>query len=95
MLGRIGGDEFCVLVVNPQADVDVLRARLAQTLRDFTHPEKPYVLSASVGVAESRDAPESLDALLARADQAMYFEKRARQDARGGLQQQGPGRHAH
>jgi diguanylate cyclase (GGDEF)-like protein len=78
ILGRLGGDEFCVLAVNPQADVGALRSRFAQALRDFTNPQRPYQLSASVGAAISEDDGETLDALLARADEAMYFEKRSK-----------------
>ncbi|HZP12205.1 MAG TPA: sensor domain-containing diguanylate cyclase [Nevskiaceae bacterium] len=78
ILGRLGGDEFCVLAVNPQVDVAALRARLAQALRDFSNPQRPYQLSASVGAAVSEDADETLDQLLARADEAMYFEKRSK-----------------
>jgi len=81
IIGRIGGDEFCVLAVEPQTDVALLRDRFQQKLRDFSDPARPYQLSASLGCAETRGASEDLDSLLARADAAMYAEKRSRQAA--------------
>ena len=75
--GRVGGDEFCVLAVNANIDVEALRQRFAQALKDFSNPQRPYQLSASVGAAVWEDT-ETLDALLARAHEAMSFEKNAK-----------------
>jgi diguanylate cyclase (GGDEF)-like protein len=78
-VGRIGGDEF--LVVCPESDaiaiddiVRRLRARLPVEL-SLTRRETLDV-HASIGWA-TRHADESLDQLIARADGAMYRDKRS------------------
>jgi diguanylate cyclase (GGDEF)-like protein len=76
VIGRLGGDEFAVLTAGGE-DPEAMRTRLQATLRDFSRPGQAYALAASVGVAQARD-DESLDALLARADQAMYADKQQR-----------------
>lgn len=67
-LGRVGGDEFVLLL--PDTDADGA-CRLLTTLR----PVSPVEFSA--GVAEARDG-ESLEELLARADASLYEWKRRR-----------------
>lgn len=81
IIGRLGGDEFCVLVLENEMDSTQVRRRLQEKLDDFSRAERPFRLSASVGVATLETEDEPLDALLARADQAMYFEKRAKKAA--------------
>ncbi|HEX2494051.1 MAG TPA: diguanylate cyclase, partial [Steroidobacter sp.] len=79
IVGRLGGDEF-VALAHVARDVEALRARLRQHLADFNVASaRPYVLDLSIGatlvdIAEDDD----IDALIARADAAMYAEKRAR-----------------
>lgn len=80
VIGRLGGDEFGVLAVEGELGPAELRRRLAETFADFSRPDRPYRLSASVGIVTVAQADESLDALIARADEAMYFEKRGKQD---------------
>lgn len=83
IVGRIGGDEFAVVLANAAPDearrkADWLAAIIAATPFSFegvTHP-----LSASVGVhafAGDDTRAEEADALLARADEAMYAAKHA------------------
>ncbi|HEU0101526.1 MAG TPA: diguanylate cyclase [Mycobacteriales bacterium] len=81
---RIGGDEFVVLC----EDTDVTRADLiVQRLREaasspFLLDGQRVTLSATVGVSTSRTAggpePDEAEALLHRADLAMYDAKRLR-----------------
>jgi diguanylate cyclase (GGDEF)-like protein len=79
VLGRLGGDEFVALLPSTDAGgARVVAERLRQALHDahtlYRGEELPVPLS--IGVAELR-ADEGLDALLQRADQAMYQAKRA------------------
>ena len=75
---RLGGDEFALIVIGGGlAEVDRLmgqvRARLAHPNAQVGNP-----ISASVGVAERISTAETLADLLARADEALYREKRIR-----------------
>ncbi|MFN8017419.1 MAG: sensor domain-containing diguanylate cyclase [Acidimicrobiales bacterium] len=75
-LARYAGDEFCIVVDDPE-DLELVaeRARCAFDT-SFDIGEKDLAVSASVGTAEGRsgDTPETL---VHRADQAMYQEKKA------------------
>ena len=76
-LGRYGGEEFLVLM--PQTSMAEAcqaaeRMRLAVAQR-VTAPELP-ACTVSIGVAEVRAGDTSLDAVLARADAALYQAKR-------------------
>ncbi len=73
---RIGGEEFALLLPN----ADVLQAtQRVQALRDrLAAPALPHTgpaVSFSAGIAASRGADETLDALLRRADEALYLAK--------------------
>jgi two-component system, cell cycle response regulator len=78
-VGRVGGDEF--LVVIPDADeaaVDALAARLAELrLPPLMFDGTALDVGVSIGVATLR-AGETVDQLLARGDAAMYQRKRQR-----------------
>lgn len=79
ILARIGGDEFVAMAhVHSTQDLYALSNRLRDHLRDFnqTH-HRSYPLNISVGMTLV-DIPteEDLESLLARADAAMYEEKR-------------------
>jgi two-component system, cell cycle response regulator len=78
--GRFGGDEF--VVVLPDTD-ESAAAILAQRLREPKHvpvdipTAEILTMTLSVGTATTRGVPkEQVDALLRRADEAMYREKR-------------------
>ncbi|ODS64295.1 MAG: hypothetical protein ABS41_03275 [Arenimonas sp. SCN 70-307] len=79
VLGRLGGDEFVALL--PSTDAAGARV-VAERLRDALHEAharyrgEEVPVDLSIGVAEAR-AEDSFDALLQRADQAMYGAKRA------------------
>ena len=79
VLGRLGGEEFAVLL--PETDLGLaltvaerLRAAVARAplpLEDGGSVQ----LSASFGVASMLGADDNLDALLGRADRALYAAK--------------------
>jgi len=87
ILARMGGDEFCVLLTEPEDDPAMLRQRLVEAFRRLNDSNdtgnRPYRLSASIGIVQgSATDATSVDALLARADELMYEEKKARPGAR-------------
>jgi diguanylate cyclase (GGDEF)-like protein len=93
ILGRIGGDEFAVLAVGAaDASAEGITRRLERELRDLhARTRRPYQLSMSMGILPlDPDDPLSLDDLLARADAAMYQQKRLRR-SRGGTPPPIPG----
>lgn len=78
VLGRIGGDEFAVGGLFSQTAISVAAERL-QAASGLCTPggTRQVRLSLSVGYVTCRDARnESLDDILARADKAMYEQKR-------------------
>jgi diguanylate cyclase (GGDEF)-like protein/PAS domain S-box-containing protein len=83
VVARLGGDEFVALVEGDADDVDVLRARLLETLsRHNQIANRAYRIALSVGSAICvPDRPVSLNDLIARADEAMYAVKRRRRAA--------------
>lgn len=80
VIARIGGDEFAVLTTGLCDGSGPIKARLQGCLRDLNRRgDRCYQLSLSMGVAAI--TPETLTAvsledLLARADRAMYADKR-------------------
>lgn len=78
VVGRVGGEEFVVLLPNTPlaAAVDVaerLRTSLASWSVD-AHPA-PFQVQASFGVADLASQEDKLEALLRRADAALYVSK--------------------
>jgi diguanylate cyclase (GGDEF)-like protein len=76
--GRLGGEEFCVLL----PDTDLAGAALvAERMRALVEAaplrglEQDWPLSASFGIAEAERSDASADAVLARADAALYRAK--------------------
>lgn len=76
IMGRIGGEEFAILL--PQTDLEggvevagKLREAVAALTADFA-----FNVSASFGVATRTGKFDDIDAMLERADQAMYAAKR-------------------
>lgn len=79
-LGRLGGEEFCVLLspVEPGSARQVAQ-RLCERLQalDFRWEGRPWPLSASIGLALARPDEREAQAVLLRADAAMYAAKQA------------------
>jgi len=79
MLGRVGGEEFAILL--PGADLDAARAfaeRLRQRIADtpMGRNGSTIAITVSIGIASLAPAENSGDAALVRADQALYRAKR-------------------
>jgi diguanylate cyclase (GGDEF)-like protein/PAS domain S-box-containing protein len=81
VLGRLGGDEFTVFAaVEPEGGVDSAMDRLNRKFAAFNATKMvPYKLSVSVGLAiMNPNEAETVEELMARADKAMYENKRRR-----------------
>jgi len=77
-LGRLGGEEFSVLVPETGlegARVVAERIRTALKASPVPHQNAPIALSASFGVATMKSKAETIDTLLQRADKALYDAK--------------------
>jgi diguanylate cyclase (GGDEF)-like protein len=80
--GRIGGEEFLLLLANTDADgaravVDRLREAVSNCAPSAAQPALRVTFSAGVAVSA---AGETVDALYARADDALYLAKAAGRD---------------
>jgi diguanylate cyclase (GGDEF)-like protein len=81
-VARVGGDEFTVILpdITRVEDVMVLADKLLETLRaPITGDAGECYISASLGISVFPNDADVAEALLARADEAMY---RAKQDGR-------------
>lgn len=83
LLGRLGGEEFALLLVGCDADAsvalaDACRQRIAAI--DTLPSGHRFQITASFGVAGSRNCGHAFDALLAKADDALYLSKRDGRD---------------
>jgi diguanylate cyclase (GGDEF)-like protein len=81
IVGRLGGDEFTVLAVHADDEsASAITKRLAETLDRYNAQEdRGYALAFSVGVARFDPmSPASIEELFARADEALYAQKRNR-----------------
>jgi diguanylate cyclase (GGDEF)-like protein/PAS domain S-box-containing protein len=81
VVARLGGDEFVALL--PEASAEQLGSFVARIEGEIAtrnqNPSQRYRLSASVGgTLYDSSRPESIEALLFKADALMYEEKRAR-----------------
>ena len=73
VIGRLGGEEFVVLL--PETSIEVARVvaeRIRAKVGELTHPA-PFTVS--IGVTTNRASGDTVEALMARADAAMYQAK--------------------
>ena len=83
IIGRIGGDEFAVLVLDAAEETqEAVTERLRNALEARNRNKgRKYALSLSMGIAHyDPENPSSLDELMAKADFLMYEEKRKKGD---------------
>ena len=78
--GRMGGEEFAVLLPNSDARGAYIYAeRLRAEVRD-AFAEQPFQLTVSVGIASYPNHGDTLESLLTAADEALYAAKRLGRD---------------
>jgi diguanylate cyclase (GGDEF)-like protein len=83
ILGRYGGDEFCILL--PETDLataNVIAGRLRKSIARHPISTDDGLLSItiSVGIARATEETTNLDMLLSMADGAMYTAKQGGRD---------------
>jgi two-component system, cell cycle response regulator len=81
LVARLGGDEFCALLPDCRPPVaEMVDERLQEGIRSFNaRSDRPYTLSLSVGMVPYEPETESdIEALIERADRAMYRTKAGR-----------------
>ena len=79
LFARLGGDEFAIIAPNAdQAGAQALAERLLSTVADmrFEFENRLFGLTISIGIALFPEHAESAEALVSRADAAMYQAKR-------------------
>jgi diguanylate cyclase (GGDEF)-like protein len=79
VVARIGGDEFGILLeASDEADAHETATRLVDQICscDFTHDGDPMPLSVAIGVGMI-DSLDTAEAVMERADEAMYARKAA------------------
>jgi diguanylate cyclase (GGDEF)-like protein len=82
---RFGGDEFLVLLpgasaASAQERAERLRQAFADLRRAKSLPEACQECTLSIGVTELRNRKETAEALLRRADEALYAAKQQGRD---------------
>jgi diguanylate cyclase (GGDEF)-like protein len=78
--GRLGGEEFCLVVRSDLIDGLEMANDLRQAIRKLRFgPEQDIAITASFGVAEW-ETGDTIDRVLRRADVALYEAKRAGRD---------------
>jgi len=76
LVGRYGGEEFCVLLpMSDAAAAQTVDQRLRAAIQREVNPALGFELTFSAGVATLREGDVSLDQVIARADQALYAAK--------------------
>ena len=84
ILGRLGGEEFSVLLPETQTDQALLVAeRVRQAVasaRVALSPGMSVGLTVSIGIATARQEDVDIESLLSRADQALFEAKRTGRD---------------
>lgn len=80
-LGRYGGDEFTIIIQNPEKDespksaAGMIRNALSQKRAE---KQLPYALEASIGYEMLRDRNDTMEDCMRRADEKLYADKRRR-----------------
>ena len=77
LVGRLGGEEFCVLLPGSSKQMAAgFDLRLRARLQESSAAQLGFALNYSAGVAALKDTDATLEGLLARADTALYQSKK-------------------
>jgi diguanylate cyclase (GGDEF)-like protein len=79
--GRLGGEEFCLLIHGGVTDAMEVAGELQRSIRAlrFHHGNQAFSVTCSFGVAEWEEQ-DTIDTMLRRADMAMYEAKKTGRD---------------
>ncbi len=78
LTGRLGGEEFCILLPGTELDAAVLLAeRIRTKIEDtpFNYHDKDISLTVSIGVTAYSSGTKNIDELLKIADEGLYEAK--------------------
>lgn len=83
---RVGGDEFCVIIFNPEYDEGVMQKKLEEEIVKYNqlHPEK-HILSIAYGssyLCDEKGKRKSVSIWRDEADQKMYLDKKRQKAGR-------------
>jgi diguanylate cyclase (GGDEF)-like protein len=81
LIARMGGDEFCILFATESEDAAAATVARLQIAVEATNRQegRPFELAFSTGIAMfDPECPQTLDQLMAVADQRMYSAKRSK-----------------
>ncbi|WP_295956069.1 GGDEF domain-containing protein [Rhodoferax sp.] len=78
LVGRLGGEEFCIVLANTHRSASIgFDLRLRTMLHQTAEKELGFPLDYSAGVGVLKDGDSTLPGLIARADAALYEAKKA------------------
>jgi len=83
LIGRLGGEEFAIVLVDSDAEAAAKVAdRIRQAIKQVKFPGEsgPFNVTVSIGVSEPFFAEPSINEVLERADAALYEAKRTGRD---------------
>ena len=83
IFGRIGGDEFILLIKNRSIDkINLLTSQFLEVIRilDFTYMERTFPIDASIGLISYQKTSQNADDILSAADAACYEAKEKGRD---------------
>lgn len=81
IVGRVGGDEFCALLIDDHRELDPLSRVRACLGALNARNRRPYAFSVSIGaVRYDPDHPCSVEELMEQADKAMYCDKQGKRE---------------
>ena len=82
-LGRMGGDEFCLVLPETEAgEATALADRILANCKHLTATdgEQSVTVTVSIGISQVRPGDATLDSIFARADKALYASKHSGRD---------------
>lgn len=84
VVARAGGDEFCILVTEPDECSDTLKARLVESFLALNEvADRRHHVLVSLGLVRvAADDTRTLQELVAAADELMYADTKGKADAR-------------
>lgn len=81
-IGRVGGDEFVVLVrhIHTEEDIETIICKIFEALKTpLVFEQQEIHIKISIGISLFPDYSQNLDSLINQADRAMYEAKKARE----------------